>query len=467
MKRNLALAAVFALVLAVPPIGVVGATGSPSPIAAVDLMADNGDGLGFKAGEVQVWNDLDTLYVKYVITAVDWCLMETHLAVEAFEPDIPQNKKGNPTPGHFEFSLDHACVAEYTYALPLPGFDPVIAAHAALRGLGGPTMMVLESAPGMSVYGPVTTPHAPGSPAWGLEKAAAATWVHPLWLTDVDYTNLGSATWISTAYCTYVQEDTTVDSWRWFHGEFEILGLPLGGSMVATADNQDAFFINSGAVGASTDWRTVSAYSFSPVPGTNSFDFVVMNIASSAVPKPGIPCPNPTGLIYRMEVDYRPYIYESAWGAGTRFVPQGNWATYFTYQVKTVVKSVVGEDVAMTTGGADIILTVLAYEWSDGSVTGDFLYRYTRDGGATWTVVSSDGTPTEVLVFDYDGNHYANVCGTIAVGTETAFGVAIRDTDVQAMRQNPAVIDCAAPYPSASGDPFPALEVVGEFTITP
>jgi hypothetical protein len=93
-------------------------------------------GQNIPVGTVGVWNDEDTLYVRYV-TDGDWMLAETHLAVETSEGDIPQNKKGNPIPGHFEYSMDHdPLVQEYTYEIPLgdwvPCTDLVIAAHAVV-----------------------------------------------------------------------------------------------------------------------------------------------------------------------------------------------------------------------------------------------------------------------------------------------------------------------------------------------
>lgn len=76
--------------------------------------------------------------MKYIITDPDWCLTETHLQVATTLAGIPQNKKGNPIPGHFEENDDYDCVSEvlYTYDLEEKGWSSdgllYIAAHAVV-----------------------------------------------------------------------------------------------------------------------------------------------------------------------------------------------------------------------------------------------------------------------------------------------------------------------------------------------
>ena len=89
-------------------------------------------------GEVRVWNDGGTLYIKYV-TSGRWCLRETHLHVATSLDGIPQTKKGNPIPGQFTYNDQHECVTEYLYTIPLgswpPGTQLFIAAHAEVLHL--------------------------------------------------------------------------------------------------------------------------------------------------------------------------------------------------------------------------------------------------------------------------------------------------------------------------------------------
>ena len=104
-----------------------------------DLIAGGGNPKSaIDVGDVLVWNDGDTLYVKYVITEDGWCLTETHLHVATNSDDIPQ-KKGNPTPGHFDYNDEHDCVTEVLYEIPLHEdwklceADLFIAAHAVVQ----------------------------------------------------------------------------------------------------------------------------------------------------------------------------------------------------------------------------------------------------------------------------------------------------------------------------------------------
>ena len=70
--------------------------GTPQPVT---LFA----GQTIDAGTVTVSNDDTSLYVTY--SAVDpWWLSETHLHVADSEAGIPQNRKGNPVPGNFQYS---------------------------------------------------------------------------------------------------------------------------------------------------------------------------------------------------------------------------------------------------------------------------------------------------------------------------------------------------------------------------
>jgi hypothetical protein len=56
-------------------------------------------------GDINVWDDGDTLYVEYHTNYWDGCLLtETHLAVVQELGGIPQTVRGNPIPGQFPYS---------------------------------------------------------------------------------------------------------------------------------------------------------------------------------------------------------------------------------------------------------------------------------------------------------------------------------------------------------------------------
>lgn len=135
MKRVLfpILALVLALGLTVP---VVAHTEDDPDVT--DLIAGGGNPeSAMVAGDVNVWNDGDNLSVQYVTTG-GWCLTETHLHVATFMDGIPQ-RNGNPVPGQFDYPMEHDCVTQYTYTIPLDeGWVPCetylyIAAHAVVQ----------------------------------------------------------------------------------------------------------------------------------------------------------------------------------------------------------------------------------------------------------------------------------------------------------------------------------------------
>lgn len=102
----------------------------------VDLIA----GQNYMAGYVEVYNDADYLYVKYM-AADGWQITETHLAVANTLEGIPQTKKGNPKNGQFPYKMEHdPAVTEYTYVIDLDWDiceELFIAAHAVVQTVDG------------------------------------------------------------------------------------------------------------------------------------------------------------------------------------------------------------------------------------------------------------------------------------------------------------------------------------------
>jgi hypothetical protein len=130
ISKNLYLALVVALLLALPATSVTAS--QVDNMETIDLLADQ----DVDVGDIVVWNDADTLYVRYELTG-DWCLAETHvdafLDADAFS-DVP-HKNGNPIPGKFELGDDFAlypCIQEAgPYLFPLDGANTInVAAHA-------------------------------------------------------------------------------------------------------------------------------------------------------------------------------------------------------------------------------------------------------------------------------------------------------------------------------------------------
>jgi hypothetical protein len=106
MRRTYALLAVFALVVGVIAIAGPAAAHTEDAPFVTQLIAGGGSpDIAVDVGEVQVWNDGDHPYVKYLVDAeltpggAPTLITETHLAVATNPSDLPQTKKGNPIPG--------------------------------------------------------------------------------------------------------------------------------------------------------------------------------------------------------------------------------------------------------------------------------------------------------------------------------------------------------------------------------
>ncbi|MCK4300881.1 MAG: hypothetical protein KAX80_15175, partial [Planctomycetes bacterium] len=96
-------------------------------------------GQNIDTGDVMIWHDTETLYIKYS-TDGNWWLSETHLFVGDAE-DLPTTGSGNPQIGKFPNNMDHdPMVTMYTYEFDLvddlgweKGDELFIMAHAVVN----------------------------------------------------------------------------------------------------------------------------------------------------------------------------------------------------------------------------------------------------------------------------------------------------------------------------------------------
>jgi hypothetical protein len=337
MKRLVYLLIAASLMLALVPAAAFAHT-EDDPFVTNLIAGGGNEKSAMDVGQVEVWNDADYLYVKYVVDVEGWCLTETHLHV-ATSPEVIPQKNGNPIPGKFEdsseYALDPCEQGPDPYMIPLDGWDVgtelYIAAHAVVVDTSSMMMEPAVSEPGVDVYGPMDQYYVLNDTNWTGPNPAVATWVHGSW------PSIAGATWISTAYYT---EDPVNDSWRWFHDEITLpeKGYYISGSVVlATSDNAEEAYHNETMIGSDGEVQgpfidnlecgTIVEYPFNPQPGVNTLDFIVRNYYQAG----GSATSNPTGLIYKASATY--YPEETAWGFGPGF-PGKNWATYFTYTVQ-------------------------------------------------------------------------------------------------------------------------------------
>ncbi|HAZ14140.1 MAG TPA: hypothetical protein DCY86_15235 [Bdellovibrionales bacterium] len=110
-----------------------------------DLMANGGSpDTQIDVGDVSVWNNATTLFVRYQIvdqTPADQrdnlCLSQTQMHIARFALTIPQTLSGSPKIEKFHHKTEHTpCVTDYTYQIPMKrraGKKLVIATHAEVR----------------------------------------------------------------------------------------------------------------------------------------------------------------------------------------------------------------------------------------------------------------------------------------------------------------------------------------------
>jgi hypothetical protein len=142
MKKSLTLISLFGLVAMLAAAFFIApaqaAEEHPAAVCGTSEVVTLWAGQTIDAGTVTVENDADYLYVTFS-TANDWLLSETHLHVADSLASVPQNKKGNPKIGNFDYQRSYdppASSDTYVIAkadLSLDGNNSiVIAAHASV-----------------------------------------------------------------------------------------------------------------------------------------------------------------------------------------------------------------------------------------------------------------------------------------------------------------------------------------------
>jgi hypothetical protein len=443
----------------------------------VDLLAGQTEDIG----DVLVWNDADNLYVKFVYTGPDCGFLEVHLQVDEGDWDEGiLTKKGNPIPGQFEKSYSPGfCFPEhtFTYILADEGWttdtELMIAAHAAM-GLAETMTIVSDTSTAVTeVNGlPVTATNAVlANEPVGYPNCAtyAPDGTGSVWDSSV---NIPGAHWIwNTLNPEHPIEGDVVT----FTKTFTVPGLPNGGTLNITADNGYNATLNGVPLGqaqlgpgfpatlkettdttpqagnwgvASQGWQSVEPYSLVElVSGANTLVITAANeymwnttdqylgkdyyygswdpsggsVNQDPFPGYGLGvdniCRNPGGLIFKATMDY--YASgETAWGAGTRFTEDKNWATYFRYTVQGEVETSYPE-----TGNAYI-----GYEdWPNG----DFDYN---DFGMYFNAVETYwGTSAELyltkvtmtftsVIYDSGMDHLIHITRPIVGGSTYTVG---------------------------------------------
>ena len=436
-----------------PILVVVLALGLTLPAAAhteddpsvTDLIAGGGNPKSaVDVGDVNVWNDGDNLYVKYVVDASGWCLTETHLHVATSMEAIPQ-KNGNPPPGQFDYKTEHDCVTEYTYVIDLdeewpPCTDLYIAAHADVQKLSDVITASFATGDGIdTVIFIAEDIDNPGYPEPYGNTPTASVVIEGTIAGYSGWPTITGAQWISDS----LANPGSANSWRLFTRIFSIPSnaTNISGTLHIDSDNAEEAKINgspaAGLVygevyGAFTDnqeWKTVLSWPVGSYlqPGDNTLGVMVRNYYW--VPTPGMW--NYTGLIYKMDYEYQLPFTETAWGAGVDF-PGRNWATYFTYHVQGL-EGLVGDwllsYVQLPPGGGTYNHNMsITTQNQDGSFSGTG--NYPTGPMWTWNVTGTvtDNTVSMTITYDQSvGGTYpyiVSLTGTVGASGSSMSGTA-------------------------------------------
>lgn len=257
-------------------------------------------------GEVLVWNDGDTLFVRYE-TDGDWVLADTHVAVATTLGGIPQTKNGNPIPGQFEFSTNHSpSVNGFTYEIDLDWADGTLLYIAAHAGVCGP-----------GANGPI--------PAEGIIRTITLY----AWATAF---NVGNVT-VAVSGGNLIVTFNAASGWLLLDTHLYVSTVPP--PLVpdfTTFPNQ-----HLGLGGVATDTFTLSISGLGLPTNTPIYISAHANLRYV-----------PFGTLWQAWADENPFdgwtksfsviipsvtVCETAWGNGLRFVDT-TWAMYFTYTVQ-------------------------------------------------------------------------------------------------------------------------------------
>jgi hypothetical protein len=371
-----------------------------------------------EVGHVEVTNDTDYLYVKYV-TDEGWCMTETHLHIAESLGEFPNaGMTGNVIPGDFNYKADHdPCVTEHEETVPLgewpAGTKLYIAAHAVVEKsecetLGGAELLtnggfeepVVATTQGWNIY---SSPVEGWTVEWrGDQSNSYGSWTRPenAYL-ELHRTGVGEipSTWTANSGSQYAELDTDWDGpggslnnepasvtiWqdvetvegREYDLSFAFSPRPNHADnrlKVEWCGEEVADISASGAGKSSTDWNTYN-YSLVGMGGTCRLQFTDMSNGDSYGT-----FLDDVSLIEEEYEECEVVDSQTAWAAVEpgkgRFTQRGNWATYFTYEV--------------TAQEPELVDTVIVYPYGTGIYEPIPVYSgYELEDGANYRLIAS------------------------------------------------------------------------------
>ena len=296
-------------------------------------------------GTVSVSVDGDFYIIEYKLNeGSEYCLSETHLAVEEIPEDFPIGKTGNPKIGNFEFSDPHPCQSMVTYEVPISN-GTYIAAHAVVSCIEDDVFSLCENLPDMASFTTDATAYPGSQGAYFDITIAGGTSIDglsPAWCADVKKPlDPGQGPFDADVYCTYedfeyagINKDN-LDLVNWLINQ-SVIGTDAGNDTTYNfGDVQWAIWWLLNGAGCNTcaglgdkaelerkgqqlaDLAAANGDGFEP--GCDQYFLVLLVPQNSTVQPVMIPQYIPCNE-----------CEETAWADGCDF-PGGSWATYFQY----------------------------------------------------------------------------------------------------------------------------------------
>ena len=336
----------------------VGCYDAGAPFVA-DLIAGGGGNAGEIAGQLQVWNDADNIYVTY-LTNDDWCLNEVHLDIQTDASAVPQ-KNGNPQPGRFAYKADGLdCISAYTFTVAntFSGYDSLaIAAHSAVRTAEpiGTTVNISQFEQGLPELVTLSVKSASDSYfSTTIESTLVGSPLDPGpyagWCIDTDHNISTNATYTAEVYSSYeaagldlVEQPENFDLVNWLINQDYVGQASTCGGSYTKGDVQRAIWtliednLSTAGLGAWSQCRVdeivsdayASGEGFSPTACGDAIAVILRPIDENATTEAQVTIAQIT-LIEIVPDCQNIYDSETAWSEGPDF-PGKNWAMYSEY----------------------------------------------------------------------------------------------------------------------------------------
>ncbi len=307
-------------------------------------------------GQVEVWNDGDYLYVRYIITQNGWCITSTHLHIATSWLDIPQ-KNGNPIPGQFDYKTPHECVTEYMYQIDITwpqGTELYIAAHAdvcSVTGYSSDIEAFAASLPENVVMTILQQPAIDGMSYFliGIDDGDVLYGEHHGWCADTDREIHAGDIFNVYPFSSYenlppntVEFPENLDLVNWILNQNYVGQISPGGYGIYTyGDVQRAIWgliedwnPTTGGLGPWNQDRINEILADAYANGEGYYPGCMDLIAIILIPFDALGFPIAQITMIPVPLPCIPiYECETAWGNGFDFIGK-NWAMYFMYTIQ-------------------------------------------------------------------------------------------------------------------------------------